>query len=129
MSASRCMAIAISMAAWSWSERGSGRPAATMYASPIWVDYGHRERNNPEEREATIAAVHESVVGTTDTLPRCTNEMIRLFVRDFDTAFSVRIELRMQHVRNFAITSYWRAKVATIRSTKTSATGRVYNES
>jgi hypothetical protein len=71
----------------------------------------------------------QCVQGPTDTLPRCTNEMIRLFVGDFDTAFSVRIELRMQHVRNFAITSYWRAKVATIRSTKTSATGRVYNES
>jgi hypothetical protein len=34
----RCMAIAISMAAWAWSERGSGRPAATMYASPNSLD-------------------------------------------------------------------------------------------
>jgi len=34
----RRMAIAISMAAWAWSERGSGRPAATMYASPNSLD-------------------------------------------------------------------------------------------
>jgi hypothetical protein len=32
------MAIAISMAAWAWSERGSGRPAATMHASPNSLD-------------------------------------------------------------------------------------------
>ena len=47
----------------------------------------------------------------------------------FDAAFPGRIEVRMQHARNFANTSYFRAKVATIRSIKTSATGTKYNES
>lgn len=42
----------------------------------------------------------QCVQGPIDTLPRCTDEMTKLFVGDFDTSFPVWIEFWMQHVRD-----------------------------
>src|ERR1700730_4293389 len=75
--------------------RVAGRRALPAEPPPA-IDIEHRDRPVSHLNQPGFFQHLQSL---TDTLPRRANELTKMFVGDFDATFSIRMELRMEHLR------------------------------